>query len=701
MQILIVLLSVVAHILIGVVTLKKNRTSYTNRFFFAFTVISSFWAITNYLSLHQLTEIATLHAIRWVMFFAVCYTLLLFLTIHTFPYPEIKLNKYYLRASLTAAGVVGLLTQTPLIFKSVDGVGEAAKLSIGPAIPFFALTTGTFIISALYLLFIRYKRMNGIRKSQIEFLIIGVIGSTLAIFISNFVLVVLFSNTSLLFMGPTFTLVFIVSTSYSIIAHHMFDIRVIIKRTIVYSILLAFVLTSYALVVFIFSQLLGGDVVFGLQTFVPNIIAAVLIAFGFDPLRRLLQEMTDKYLFKGEYDPQNVANNLAKALSNAVNLDESLDSMMSVLTAEMRIGRVATLIVRTIDKDTVVKRVKSVGFSNVVKLEDYPTGTLLQFFGKNARILLTEEAKEDIAQVRKADPMLTKVIAQLEQFQAAVALPLFVNKVLIGIMLVGAKLSGDSFSRQDLEVLELIGNQTALSIEKTRFYEEDKLKSEFISIASHELLTPTAAIEGYLSMALDAKMPQTKEQHQQYVQRAYDSSRRLADLVKDLLSISRIESGRMKLVPAPMDIVAIVQQACDELQVTAKGKGLELLFTKPEKQMPKVIGDSDRMMQVCINLINNSIKYTPKGSITVRIEAEKDGVRTSVTDTGIGIAKVDQAHLFEKFHRIDNAATAGIMGTGLGLYIVKNIITMLGGKVEVQSEEGKGSVFSFTLLVAK
>lgn len=701
MQILIVLLSVVAHVWIGVVTLKRNSSSYTNRFFCAFAIISSLWTVTNYLSLHQSNEFSTLLVIRWVMFFAVFYTLLLFLTIHTFPYSQIKLNKHYLYGSLLVAGVVGLLTQTPFIFKSVTGVGEVAKLTIGPAIPLFALTTGGFIVSSLYLLFSRYRYVNGMKKSQIEFLIVGVVGSTLAIFISNFLLVVLFSNTSLLFMGPTFTLVFIVATAYSIIAHHMFDIRVIIKRTIVYSILLAFVLSSYALVVFIFSQILGGDVVFGLQTFIPNVIAAILIAFGFDPLRRFLQAITDRYLFKGEYDPQEVANNLAKALSNAVNLDESLDSMMSVLTSEMRIGRVATLIVRTIDKDTVVKRVKSVGFSNVVKLEDYPTGTLLQYFAKHADTLVVEEAKDDLEQDKHSEPILIKVIAQLEQFQAAVALPLFVNKVLIGIMLVGEKLSGDGFSRQDLEVLELIGNQTALSIEKARFYEEDKLKSEFISIASHELLTPTAAIEGYLSMALDKKMPQTAAQHQQYIQRAYDSSRRLADLVKDLLSISRIESGRMKLVPAPMDIVAIVQQATDELQVTAKGKGLELIFTKPQTAIPKVIGDSDRLMQVCINLINNSIKYTLKGSITVRIDAMKDKVRTSVTDTGIGIAKADQAHLFEKFHRIDNANTAGIMGTGLGLYIVKNIITMLGGEVAVQSEENRGSVFSFTLPVAK
>lgn len=699
MEIFIVMFSVIAHLFIGAITLRRNITSYTNRFFCTFAIISSFWAIANYISLHQSTELATLLAVRWVMFFAVFYTFFLFLTIHTFPSSQIKLGKYYLFVSILISIVAAALTQTSLVFQSVKGVGTDASLSPGPAIPIFALTTALFIIASLYLLFSRYKKISGIRKSQFEFLIVGVLGSTLLIFLTNFVLVVGFANTSLLFMGPTFTLVFVVATSYSIVAHHLFDIRVIIKRTVVYSVLLAFVLVSYAIVVFSFSQIFGGEVVLSARAFLPNVIAAILIAVGFDPLRRWLQRVTDKYLFKGEYDPQDLATELAKMLSNVVNLDEALDSMMSVLTKNMRIGHVATLVIRKIEKDMVVKRVKATGFSNVVKLEDLPTGSLIEYFAQSKEMVLVDELKEMAIQVKVDQSPILQVIKQLEQFEAAVALPLVVKDTIIGILMVGEKLSGDSFSQQDLDTLGLIGSQTALSIEKAQFYEEDKLKSEFISIASHELLTPTAAIEGYLSMALDEKMPQTKAQQHQYVQRAYDSSRRLADLVKDLLSISRIESGRMKIVPTPLDIVAIVDQAVGELQVTAKAKGLQLSFNKPA-HMPKVIGDPDRMMQVCINLINNSIKYTLKGSVTVSAHLEGKMAVISVLDTGIGISKKDQEHLFEKFHRIENAATTGIMGTGLGLYIVKNIISLLGGTVRVVSEEGQGSTFSFTLPVA-
>ncbi len=701
MELFIVLLSTLAHLSIGLLTLSRNKQSYTHRFFCLFTAASSLWAIANYMSLHQSTPEATLSAIRWVMFFAIFYTLMLFLTIHTFPSRSILLKRYNLVFVVVLSFVVMLLTRTPLIFSSIVGTGDQANPVPGPAIPLFALTTGGFIISSIYLLVNRFTHAVGTRRSQLQYLLIGVIGSTLLIFITNFVLVVLLKNNSLLFLGPTFTLIFVGTTAYSIIAHRLFDIRVIIKRTVVYSVLLGFVLITYALVVLFFSQIFGGEATLSARSFAPNIIAAILIAFGFDPLKRWLQNVTDRYLFKGEYDPQDVAAELAKVLSNVINLDEALDSMMSVVTRDMRVAKVATLIVRTVDKDMVVKRVKAVGFSNAMNLEERPTGILLQYFTKNNQTVVVDELKQQIEDEEKPDSTLVQAVTQLEQFQTAVALPLVVNKALIGIIMVGEKLSGDGYSQQDLETLNLIGSQTALSIEKAKFYEEDKLKSEFISIASHELLSPTAAIEGYLSMLLDEKMKVAKDQQRQFVQRAYDSSRRLADLVKDLLSISRIESGRMKIVPAPTDLVALVDQATQELKVAATDKQLTLNFVKPTAKMPKVIADSDRVMQVCINLINNAIKYTPKGSVTVTMEQQKDTVRVLVKDSGIGIAKEDQTHLFEKFHRIDNPATAGIMGTGLGLYIVKNIITLLGGEVSIESELNKGSTFAFTLPVAK
>jgi signal transduction histidine kinase len=448
------------------------------------------------------------------------------------------------------------------------------------------------------------------------------------------------------------------------------------------------------------SQLLGGEIKFGASSLLPNVVAAILVAIGFDPLKRWLSNITDTYLFKGEYDTQVVTNSLAKVLSGVVNLDEALESMMQIVTKEMRISKVATLIVRTVEDGKQVKWIKSLGYSNVIKLEDRPADNLLSYLNNKPHMVVFEEIRDMVLR-SKDNSNLIDVTFEVAGFQAAIALPLLVDKELIGILFVGEKLSGDSFLTDDLQTLELIANQTTLSIEKAKFYEEDKLKSEFISIASHELLTPTAAIEGYLSMLLDKDIKPNGKQRRDYLQRAFDSSRRLADLVKDLLSVSRIESGRIKIVSSSIDLLSLVKQAVDELKHNAEEKKLKLSIMEPKKTLPQVNADPDRIMQVCVNLINNAIKYTPKGEITVNIELKNDNVLVSVADSGIGISKADQRHLFEKFHRIDNPLTAGIMGTGLGLYIVKNIINLSGGEVIVQSDPGKGSVFSFSLPVAK
>ncbi len=685
--------------IIGLVVLRQRPHGRINQLFFTSVAFISLWIITLYLSDQNFATNVSLFWNRMVFVVAIGWTIPLYLFTLDFPNPD---GKYRFWRAYVWAGIVFFFgALTPLIVSGVQAYNSGVNINTGLLYPVYLIWVAGLFISFLVIVVLKYRHLVGIERARFQYLFIGLVIFASSVFLFNVVIPTLTGATSLARLGSLSEVFFTALTAYAIIAHRLFDIRVIIKRTVVYSVLLIFILSTYAIIVFFFSQVFGGQGQLGLKSFVPSMIAAILIAFGFEPLRRWLQNATDKYLFKGEYDTQDIIRSLAKVMTNVVNLDEALDSMMSVVTGEMRISRVATLVVRKIEKDMVVQRVKSTGYSNAIKLEDQPTGTLLEYFIHHPEMVVLDELKQKNASLRHPSPKILHIIAQLEHFQASVALPLLVNKQIIGILMIGEKLSGDSFSRDDLEALELIGSQTASSIEKAKFYEEDKLKSEFISIASHELLSPTAAIEGYLSMVLDEKMKITKDQQNQYVKRAYDSSRRLADLVKDLLSISRIESGKIKIAPVAMDVVAIVEQAIDELKVMAKEKNLVLTFTPPSGKIPKVIADPDRIMQVCINLINNAIKYTPKGTVTVNVENRQATVLVSVTDSGIGISKEDQEHLFEKFHRIDNPATAGIMGTGLGLYIVKNIITLLHGEMKVKSEAEKGSTFSFSLPVAK
>ena len=250
-----------------------------------------------------------------------------------------------------------------------------------------------------------------------------------------------------------------------------------------------------------------------------------------------------------------------------------------------------------------------------------------------------------------------------------------------------------------MALLETIGSQAISSIQKAKLYEGDQMKSEFVSIASHELLTPISAIEGYLSMILDEHIGKVDPQARSYLGKVYTSSKRLSLLIKDLLSVSRIEAGHMKIDPQSLDINKTINEAIDQLKFVAQDKKLTLTYEKPAHPFPPVWADPDRVTQVLVNLISNAIKYTPAGTVTLRatLQAAAKHIKIEIIDTGMGMSKSAQSHLYEKFYRIDSPETAGIVGTGLGLYITKSIIERMGGSIAVKSEVGVGSTFAFTL----
>lgn len=701
MEIAILVIALIAHLTIGLFTFFHSPRSATHRLFLTFTVVAAVWALVQYLSLHQPTPETTLNVIRWAMAMAILYSFFLYLTIHTFPSSQLRLSRGRLIFFSLLSIVIFCLSRTNLIFSDIKGFGASAEPLPGPAIPLFGLATGFFILGSIYLLISRYRRAKGIEKAQLQYLIIGVIGSAFLMFFTNFVLVVLFKVTSLIILGPTYTLIFIGATAYAIVAHHLFDIRIIIKRTLVYSGLLLFAVIAYSLIVFFFAALFGKTDTFDTRNFVTDIIAACIIALGFEPLRRWLVKVTDRYLFVGEYDPQVVIAELAQTLSSVLDLDEALQSMMKAVTKALRVKKAATFILKTEKDKTVVKRVQGVGYGSSGQLTLDSENLMTAYFAEpKHELLVTDEVRAELE--AHPDKDLAALLKEMTALDAAVAIPIRVSDKLIGILIMGSRLSGDVFSISDLQFLDIVAKQTAAAIEKSRFYEDDQLKSEFVSIASHELLTPTAAIEGYLSMILDEKMAKVDKKAEDYLRKVQSSARRLSELVTDLLSVSRIEGGRIVINKQPVEVSAIIKKVIDEIGVKASQSDIKLTYLAPSHPLPKVLADPERVAQIATNLISNAIKYNkPKGTIDVAVEADKKMATVTVADTGIGIAPAHLPHLFEKFYRVhDDSAAAEKIGTGLGLYITRSIVELQGGKITVESKPGKGSTFRFTLPVA-
>ncbi len=238
-----------------------------------------------------------------------------------------------------------------------------------------------------------------------------------------------------------------------------------------------------------------------------------------------------------------------------------------------------------------------------------------------------------------------------------------------------------------------------LKLANTRLLSLDKQKSEFVSIATHQLRAPLTAMKGYTSLILEGDFGEINKETKQAVSRIYDSANTLTNIVNDYLNISRIELGTMKYDFTTLDLKELVDNVIGELRPNLEKKELKLSFTStPEGVNTRFMihADKDKLKQVVANLVDNSIKYTPRGGIDISIVKNvlERKITLSIRDTGVGISKEVMPKLFAKFTRADNANKQNIYGTGLGLYIAKQIIDAHKGHIKAISDgEGKGSTF--------
>lgn len=233
----------------------------------------------------------------------------------------------------------------------------------------------------------------------------------------------------------------------------------------------------------------------------------------------------------------------------------------------------------------------------------------------------------------------------------------------------------------------------------TRERAEQNAQTDFVSTASHEMRTPVATIEGYLGMILNPNICTIDDRARDYAEKSHQAIVRLGHLFQDLLDVTKADDNRLRLHPLLIDAATATQQIVDSFKAKAAEKGLELIYTEPNAKNsslapPTIIYvDLDRLAEIISNMIENAIKYTAVGKVTVSVHSQNGRVRISVTDTGIGIPAEDIPHLFQKFYRVDNSETREIGGTGLGLYLIKRLSNSMGGNVGVESEYSKGSTF--------
>lgn len=226
----------------------------------------------------------------------------------------------------------------------------------------------------------------------------------------------------------------------------------------------------------------------------------------------------------------------------------------------------------------------------------------------------------------------------------------------------------------------------------------ERMKTEFVSLAAHQLRTPLSAIKWTLRMILDGDLGEITKEQRDFLEKTYKSNERMISLINDLLNVTRIEEGRYLYKLAPVSFEDLVKTVVENYKEEIKKKKIKFKFIGSPRKIPKIKLDAEKMKLAISNFLDNAIKYTPEGGeVTVSLEIDKKGIKFLVKDSGIGIPKDQQNRLFTKFFRGANAIRIETEGSGLGLFISKNIIDAHGGKTGFESEEGRGSTFYFTL----
>ncbi len=244
---------------------------------------------------------------------------------------------------------------------------------------------------------------------------------------------------------------------------------------------------------------------------------------------------------------------------------------------------------------------------------------------------------------------------------------------------------------------ELERQQRHIKLQNVKLLEAARLKSQFIATMSHELRTPMNAIIGFSQLLLRQGKENLKPQQTQMVDRILSNGKTLLNLINDILDLSKIEAGRLGLRLERCNLKTVVSNTVEELRSLADEKKITLTFTS-ELDNPFIINDSNRLRQIIVNLLSNAIKFTDEGSVTVTIsELEKDWVKITVKDTGIGMTQEQQAEIFEAFRQVDQTLTRKYAGTGLGLAITDSLVTLMGGKILVTSQLEKGSCFEIQI----
>jgi len=508
---------------------------------------------------------------------------------------------------------------------------------------------------------------------------------------------------------------FPLSVAYALLKYNLFDIDAILKVGVTRGGLTALLLLIYVALVYVLSVSFG---VYENAPLVP-LLFSLLVALVFNPLLRWIEGVVGRFVFRREYDPAQIQSEISSLLRSLSKPKEVTDKYLNALNRQMGI-ETTYLFYRAREQESSFVVSHQGNGDSTMKIPDHCLLPWIDYFEVGNRGI----SKDEVA----GDPVFRdnreELLEIFKELKLELLIPMIFEGKLLGMVGLGKKKSGRGYSADDFGLLSNLADQLALSIKNGMFFEESekakeevqswyhrseatnrrllqmaKQKKQFVANICHELRTPVSTILGYTEVLLD---PGFSGDHRNILERIVTNGQDLSQLMDGLLDFSRVEAGTMTATPEEIN----VQELFQALEIMTR----RLLRNRPirfsiqmDSSLEAVRTDGKTLQQILMHLLTNALKFTERGEITMEIRphpgARDDFVEFCVSDTGIGIGKKDQEIIFDEFRQLDGSSTRQYGGTGLGLSLCKKMAKALGGRIEVQSEPGQGSIFSVILPV--
>ena len=509
------------------------------------------------------------------------------------------------------------------------------------------------------------------------------------------------------------TVFFPLSVAYALLKYSLFDLSNVLKVGLTRGALTGVLLLIYVLVVSLLSVSVG---VYEKDPLVP-IFFAVFVVLVFNPLLRWIEGVVDRYIYRKEYDPIRLQSEVSSLLRSLSRPQAVAEKFLKLLTDRVGIKN-AFLCFRPQGQERYIG-VSLDGEADGAKEIPHDIGTpWIRHFATHKKGISKDELEADPVYQENRHELL----GVLRELKSEILIPIIFEETILGFVSLGKKRSGKEYSADDFRLLCNLTDQLALSLvngllfeesEKAkenyrllydqsqamnkRLIESDKLKKQFVANISHELRTPISTILGYTEVLLD---PGFTGDPRAILGRVVTNGQDLSQLIDSLLDFSRVETGRVEARLRMVKVREVFQSLEIMMRRLIKERPIEFRV-HIESQMDVIETDPKTLHQLLMHLLINALKFTERGEIALEIKPLFENgdplARISVSDTGIGINEQDQEIIFEEFRQLDGSSTRRYGGTGLGLGLCKKLAQSLGGRIEVESEIGRGSKFSLIL----